>query len=247
MKTVIVPLVEQKFSGCNCFQPGHRFEAEWCLDLYGFLNRTEYAGKLSEINKIVQDHSLLSAKAKTYFTYAATGLCVFIIVVALLITFAAGTLDGIYNSAMVTTVLLFVLLLVIPIGRLIIDNMAKSRAAAFTQAVRVVLDKYNEENYPTANWRLAWRKVFTHYSIKSTGHTEHNLLNHHRLTTKTKGRSTPKYAEHAELIIEIHDGLSARTAHTITVNIKPDPPASKEMPPTKVSADSAINTTNGSD
>jgi len=100
----------------------------------------------------------------------------------------------------------FLLGLAIPIGRKTIDNMAKNRARAFEKYMREswLLD-INRRAFPTAHWNIRFRDVLTHYSIN--------------MNANGKGTVTPKYAEEVELILEIHDGLSGRTAHTIRVNL----------------------------
>ncbi|CAG8615882.1 11269_t:CDS:1 [Paraglomus occultum] len=233
MKSVTVPLVEQQVSCCDCCEPTHAFEAEWCLDLHGYLNRTEFADRLRGINNYIKDYPLLSAKTKTYLTYAIAGLFTLILAVVLIITFAASPGDNIANTAIVTIVVEFLLALAIPIGRSIVDAMAKRRAEIFTRALQPVLDQYNRQENPTANWKIVWRAVFTYFSID--------------VDSKGKGTATPKYAEHAELVIEINDALSDLTAQTVRVNLTPTavPIVSTAVPTvsTAVPRMSTINTT----
>jgi len=234
MKSVVIPLVEQNVTGCDCSESAHMFEAEWCLDLHGYLNRTEYANRLREINNYIINTPLLSKRSKTYLTYAIAGLCVLILAVVFVIVFTASTIDNRANTAIVTVVLEGILGLAIPIGRAIVDGMAKRRAEIFTQALRPLLDQYNRRENPTANWKLVWREVLTHYSIQVN-------------SSGKKGKATPKYAEHAELIIEINDALSNLTSQTVRVNLTPTtvPMVSTAIPTvsTAVSRASTINTT----
>ncbi|CAG8606897.1 6725_t:CDS:1 [Paraglomus brasilianum] len=233
MKSVIVPLVEQDVSGCDCCEPAHTFEAEWCLDLYGYLNRKEYAARLREINNYIRNYPLLSTKSKKYLTYAIAGICALIIFVVLIIIFTAASYDNLANTGIVTVVLETLLGLAIPIGRKIVDGMAKRRAEIFTQALQPLLDQYNQQENPTANWKLVWRAVLTHFSIT--------------MNDDGKGKSVPKYAEHAELVIEINDALSDLTAQTVRINLTPTtvPTVSTAVPrmSTAVPRVSTINTT----
>ncbi|CAG8457082.1 3886_t:CDS:2 [Ambispora leptoticha] len=109
----------------------HAFNAEWCLDLHGFLNRDEFNTQLNEINDYTKKYPLLSEKAKDFLSPSSY-------------TF--------YNH----------------------------RSLQFYR----ILGGKNEKSI--------------------------------------KGRATPKYAEHAEIALEIHDALSDLTANTVRVKIAAD-------------------------
>ncbi|CAG8518322.1 1506_t:CDS:1 [Paraglomus brasilianum] len=204
MKSIIIPLVEQDNHGCDCTVSAHRFDAEWCLDLHGYLNREEFAARLREINNYIKNYPLLSTRQKKYLTYAVAGVALFVLFIVLLLRFAATE----EPSSPTTTLIIYSFLgLALPIGRKIIDQMAKNRAILFSQALQPVLDQFNRKENPTANWKLVWRVVFTHFSIK--------------IDSNGKGTATPKYAEYAELVIEINDALSDLTAQTVRINLAP--------------------------
>ncbi|CAG8597444.1 7234_t:CDS:1 [Paraglomus occultum] len=232
MKTVIIPLVELNVPGCDCTISAHRFDAEWCLDLHGYLNREEFAARLREINNYIKQYPLLSSKQKSYLTYVISGMAIFVAFVAFIliftteyssindITFPAVTIDGILG-------------LLLPIGRKIIDQIAKNRTILFSQALQPVLDHYNRQENPTANWKLVWRVVVTHYSIKIDSHGN--------------GSAKPVYAEQAELVVEINDALANLTAHTVRLNLPlttvSRPSTVAPTSSTTVSRVSTINTT----
>ncbi|CAG8558186.1 10686_t:CDS:1 [Paraglomus occultum] len=206
MKFVIIPLTEDDVSGCDCFAPTHSFKANWCLDLYGYLSADEFQKQLKTINDYIKAYPLLSTKSKKILSYIFGGLYGFTLLTLVLITFTASFQGSSVSSLRLACVVLHLLAgIAFLAGRKIADNVAKNRANAFKQAMQPLLDKINLAAYPTANWKLVWRDVLTHYSVN--------------IESNGKGKATPKYAEHAELVIEIHDGLSARTAHTIHVNI----------------------------
>ncbi|CAG8518271.1 1503_t:CDS:1 [Paraglomus brasilianum] len=218
MKLVIIPLTEDDVPGCDCFAPAHSFKADWCLDLYGYLSAEQLKSQLSQINNYIKAYPLLSAKSKKCLTYVLGGMFVTIIFLLVMATFTTMFKQGGggINITLICFILQFLVGVALLAGRKIVDNMAKNRAEAFTQAMQPLLDQFNLTAYPTANWKLVWRETLTHYSIK--------------VDSNGKGKATPKYAEYAEIIIELHDGLSARTAHTININLPTAVPATQSSP-----------------
>ncbi|CAG8518303.1 1505_t:CDS:1 [Paraglomus brasilianum] len=207
MKLIIIPLVEQNVSGCDCFEPAHKFDAKWCLDLHGYLNREEFAARLREVNNFIKAFPLLSKRSKRYLTYGIGGVIVLILFAVLAIAFSGSAGKNPGSTYAITVVIEALLSLALPIGRKIVDNMAKNRAEIFTQNLEPVLEQFNRKENPTANWKLVWIEVLTHYNIN--------------MNSDGKGTATPKYAEHAELVIEINDALSDLTAQTVRVNLAP--------------------------
>ncbi|CAG8582607.1 13281_t:CDS:1 [Ambispora gerdemannii] len=195
MKIVIIPLVGQNTSGCGY---SYLFDSEWCLDLHGFLSRDEFAARINEINKHIREFPLLSERVQTYFTYAFFGLLV--ITTAIFLPSLALTPLGIAHISI--NVAYFV-------GKKVIGNIARSRAEKFNNAVNGLFAQYNQRENSTANWNLVWRSVITHYTIKMKA----------SLDGKIKGKATPNYAEHAEIVLEINDALSDLTAKTVRVNL----------------------------
>ena len=180
------------------------FDAEWCLDLHGYLNREEFATRLREINNYIKNYPLLSTSQKKILTYIVAGIAVFVLFIFFAIVLTAQPSN---DLSIITLIIYFFLGLALPIGRKIIDQVAKNRAILFSQALQPVLDQFNRKENPTANWKLVWRVVLTHYSIK--------------VDSNGKGSATPKYAEHAELVVEVNDALANHTAHTVRVNLAP--------------------------
>ncbi|CAG8647349.1 2137_t:CDS:1 [Ambispora gerdemannii] len=198
MKPVLITLTEQEIPG----QPNHKFDAEWCLDLHGFLSRDEFTARLKEINNYIRDYPLLSERAKTFIKYACGGMGL-IVALLILVTISA------FQMGVIIEICLFIGYF---IAKLVIENIARGRAERFTIALNKLLKQYNEKENPTANWNLVWRSVVTHYTI-----TTHSSWN-----GRVKGEATPVYAEYAEIVLEIHDALSDLTAKTVRVNLAPD-------------------------
>ncbi|CAG8511251.1 6992_t:CDS:1 [Ambispora leptoticha] len=209
MKVVIIPLKELDAPGCNYFQPSHAFNAEWCLDLHGFLNRDEFNTRLNEINDYIKKYPLLSEKAKNFLKSVCIGVAV---LVGLFFILALRSVDYQVTPSIIVEVCNFIGYWV---GKYWIERIAKRRAKEFTAALNSLFARYNikQKENPTANWRLVWRSRLKHFSISMQTSKDGRSI---------KGRATPKYAEHAEIALEIHDALSDLTANTVRVNIAAD-------------------------
>jgi len=75
--------------------------------------------------------------------------------------------------------------------------------------MKPLFDRYNQAENPAVNWKLVWRSIITHYEINATA----------SMTGEVKGEAIPKYAEYAEVVLEINDALSDLTASTVQVNL----------------------------
>ncbi|CAB5182301.1 unnamed protein product [Rhizophagus irregularis] len=88
------------------------------------------------------------------------------------------------------------------VARYLIDEEAKRRSERFYEAIKKLFDKYNKKDNPTANWKLKWRKVITHFNLDQSSND-----------------ITPKYAEEAEIELEINDVLAEITECTIRLHL----------------------------
>src|SRR4051794_29747855 len=132
----------------------HKFDAKWCLDLYGFLTREQLQYRINEINNRIRGFPLLSAKMVKYFTY-------FMIALTLALSCGVGSKNKGAGSALAS---LFIILTVL--GIIYLDRLAKQRALAFTIALETLFNEYNPRDNPTANWGVVWFTVITKYKVE---------------------------------------------------------------------------------
>ncbi|CAB4373395.1 unnamed protein product [Rhizophagus irregularis] len=206
MKIVLNRLREEETFDCNYFTPRYYFETEWCLDMHGYIDREELDVRLEEINRIVAANPLLSERAKKGLLYAFSAITFILI---LFIILAVSLLGGVLAPSIITiinTIAFFV-------GNYLINEEAKRRSERFSEAFKQLFDKYNATDNPTANWKLKWRNVLTHYKV------EMNYTPDNNNGFKGKGKITPKYAEEAEIELEINDALAEITECTIRLHL----------------------------
>ncbi|CAG8689425.1 13404_t:CDS:1 [Acaulospora morrowiae] len=214
MKVITIPVVEEpfSFSKFNYFNPKSLFDADWCLDLHGFLTRDEFDAKLKEINFAIRNVPLLSKRIKTYsdWSYGLTTVLMSAIIIG---TYSTRSYSGSIGS--------FVFEIFMSIGyiviKIIVSEVRERRAKQFTVVLNQLFEQYNAQDNPTANWKLAWRSVITHYDIKMKATSEGDI----------NGKATPKYASQAEIVLEISDALSSLMSKT--VHFKLPPQITREM------------------
>ncbi|RIA82275.1 hypothetical protein C1645_835591 [Glomus cerebriforme] len=202
MKIVLTPLIEENTLDCNYFTPTYFFDTEWCLDLHGYLTRKQLDSRLEEINKIVMENPLLSERAKKSMLYAF--VVIFVILIILIIVAALNKVIGLAGPIVVEVLITIGFF----IGRYLVDKVAKIRSDKFFKAINEKFKEFNSNDNPVANWRLVWRKVLTHYKVEMK-FTNNGM----------KGKSTPKYAEHAEIVLEINDALSGITKNDVRIKL----------------------------
>ncbi|CAG8454841.1 941_t:CDS:1 [Ambispora leptoticha] len=211
MKTIIIPLIELKTSCLKCFQSCHAFDAEWCLDLHGFLSRDEFAARLNEINNHIKDIPLLSERTMNIFK----NICSVIGSHAILFIIVSFFLSPTHTISFIGPVVVLSTIFIYILGTYLIDRTAKHRAEKFTASLNSLFTHYNirQKDNPTANWNLVWRRAnLSHYTIKMKASWDGSV----------KGKATPKYVEYAEIVLEINDALSELTAQTVRVNLAAD-------------------------
>ncbi|RIA87097.1 hypothetical protein C1645_740363 [Glomus cerebriforme] len=203
MKLVLTPLLEENTLDCNYFTPTYFFDTEWCLDLHGYLTRKQLESRLEEINKIVIENPLLSERAKKGILYGFVGFFVFLMSVIIF---------GAYTNAVGLTgpsVMEILITIGIFIVRYLINKAAKTRSDKFSKAINEKFKEFNSSDNPVANWSLVWRNVLTHYKVEIKYTADGGM----------KGKSTPKYAEHAEIVLEINDALSGITKNDVRIKL----------------------------
>ncbi|CAG8569666.1 8806_t:CDS:1 [Acaulospora morrowiae] len=209
MKPLVIPVVEEKFSleKLNYFNPKSIFDADWSLDLHGYLTRDEFDTRLAEINHAIRNVPLLSKRIRTFTDWSygiTTSVMTFI--------FLGGLFTGGFRTGPIVS---FVLEVLFSLGyiaiRLLVTKLTERRAKEFTDALNVLFKQYNYQDNPTANWKLAWRPVISHINIKMKSTSIGNV----------GGKATPKYASQAEIILEISDSLSDLTAKTVHFKLPP--------------------------
>ncbi|RGB28197.1 hypothetical protein C1646_768116 [Rhizophagus diaphanus] len=205
MKILLNRLREEDTLDCNYFTPRFYFETEWCLDMHGYIDREELDVRLEEINRIVAANPLLSERAKKGLLYAFSAITFILI---LFIILAVSLLGGVLAPSIITIINTIAYL----VGNYLIDEEAKRRSERFSEAFKLLFDKYNSTDNPTANWKLKWRNVLTHYKVEMNYTADNNGL-------KGKGKITPKYAEEAEIELEINDALAEITECTIRLHL----------------------------
>ncbi|CAB5392747.1 unnamed protein product [Rhizophagus irregularis] len=206
MKIVLNRLREEETFDCNYFAPRYYFETEWCLDMHGYIDREELDVRLEEINRTVAENPLLSQRAKKGLLYVY-GTISFILL--LFFIYAASLFGRVIAPSIVSiisTIAYFG-------GKYLVDEEAKRRSGRFSDAFKLLFDKYNATDNPTANWKLKWRNVLTHYKVEINYTLENNN------SAKGKGKITPKYAEEAEIELEINDALAEITECTIRLHL----------------------------
>ncbi|RIA84300.1 hypothetical protein C1645_832489 [Glomus cerebriforme] len=202
MKIVLTPLTEEKTLDCNYFTPTYFFTTEWCLDLHGYLNRDQLDKRLEIINNIVKENPLLSDRAKKGLLYAFAAIFIFLLLIAVFGAKALGLAIPI-TMEFINTAAFF-------IGKKLVEKAAKQRSDKFSAAINDQFKIFNNDDNPIANWRLVWRNVLTHYKIETKFDPK---------SGKTKGKSKPKYAEHAEIVLEISDSLSGITQNDVRIKL----------------------------
>ncbi|PKY47558.1 hypothetical protein RhiirA4_462792 [Rhizophagus irregularis] len=195
MKILLNRLKKEETCDCNYFTPKYYFETEWFLDMHGYIDREELDVRFEEINKIVAENPLLSERAKKGLLYVFIALSFIFI---LLTIFAAQVFGGYVAPIVIQTINSIVFFVV----RYLIDEEAKRRSERFYEAIKKLFDKYNKKDNPTANWKLKWRKVITHFNLDQSSND-----------------ITPKYAEEAEIELEINDVLAEITECTIRLHL----------------------------
>jgi hypothetical protein len=205
MKIVLNRLREENTLDCNYFTPKYYFETEWCLDMHGYIDRQELDIRLQEINRVVDANPLLSERAKKGLLYGFIALS-FILVLFIILTVSlfGGFVAPVVIEA-INTIAFFV-------GKYLVNEEAKRRSERFSEAIKKLFDQYNARDNPTANWKLKWRNVLTHYKVEMNYSQDNNGV-------KGKGKITPKYAEEAEIELEINDALAEITECTIRLHL----------------------------
>ncbi|RIA82276.1 hypothetical protein C1645_743897 [Glomus cerebriforme] len=203
MKIVLTPLIETNTLDCNYFTPTYFFDTEWCLDLHGYLTRKQLESRLEEINKIVMKNPLLSQRAKKGLLYGFVGFFVLLMLIAILGIFTNTV------SLIGPSVIQILNIIGFFIGKYLINKAAKYRSEKFSKAINEKFKEFNSNDNPVANWRFVWRNVLTHYKIEMK-FTDNGGM---------KGKSTPKYAEHAEIVLEINDALSGITKNDVRIKL----------------------------
>ncbi|CAB4441388.1 unnamed protein product [Rhizophagus irregularis] len=180
MKILLNRLREEETFDCNYFTPRYYFETEWCLDMHGYIDREELDVRLGKINRIVTANPLLSERAKKGLLYAFAAITFILI---LFIILAISLLGGVLAPSIITiinTIAFFV-------GNYLINEEAKCHSERFSEAFKQLFDKYNTTaDNPTANWKLKWRNVLTHYKVEMN----YTLDNNNGF--KGKGKIMPK-------------------------------------------------------
>jgi hypothetical protein len=184
------------------FNPNrHKFDAKWCLDLYGFLSRDDLRNRINEINHRIKDYPLMSARTVKLLSF---------LVVILSIGITIGVSKIAPGAASGATALLFIIILVA--GLIYINKLAKERAEAFTRALENLFNEYNTRDNPTANWGVVWFTVITSYKVEM----------HSTWLNSAEGSIKPKYANCVMIVLEISDALSDRTSEYVHVNLPLD-------------------------
>jgi hypothetical protein len=210
MKIVLNRLREESTFDCSYFNPRFYFETEWCLDMHGYIDREELNFRLQEINRLVAANPLLSERTKKALLYG------FVVLSIILITFiglAATILKGDGGNFVTPTVMQALVAIVFYVGKYFINEEAKRRTERFSEAIKRLFDQYNLRDNPTANWKLKWRHVLSHYKVEMNYSFDNNN------GAKSKGKITPMYAEEAEIELEINDALAEITECTIRLHL----------------------------
>lgn len=183
------------------FNPdSHKFDAKWCLDLYGFLSREDLVNRINEINNRIRGFPLLNAKMAKYFTY----------LMILLILALGGGIGSQNPSAGIAIAILFIIGTIA--GIIYLDKLAKERALAFTNALETLFREYNSRDNPAANWGVVWFTVITKYKVEM----------HSTWNNSVEGSIKPKFAYCVMIVLEISDALSDRTSGYVHVNLPLD-------------------------
>ncbi|CAB4443727.1 unnamed protein product [Rhizophagus irregularis] len=213
MKIVLNRIREENTFDLDYFNPKYYFETEWCLDMHGYLDREELEARIEEINRIVAANPLLSERAKKGL------LIVFFLLFVTLGGFIAAGLAAQQNQQnqqngdyVSPSVIQAINVLAYFVGRHLVNKAAGRRSSQFSKAINILFDRYNVKDNPTANWKLKWRKVLTHYDVGMNHTSKKNSV-------KSKGKITPKYAEEAEIELEINDALAEITECTIRLHL----------------------------
>ncbi|CAB4388765.1 unnamed protein product [Rhizophagus irregularis] len=205
MKILLNRLREENTLDCNYFTPKYYFETEWCLDMHGYLDREELDIRLEEINRVVAENPLLSERAKKGLLYAFIAIAFIFIFFIIFLSQLFGGFIAPFAIEGINAIAFFV-------GRYLVDEEAKRRSERFSEAIKKLFDQYNVNDNPTANWKLKWRNVLSHYKVEMNYSLDNNGV-------KAKGKITPKYAEEAEIELEINDALADVTECTIRLQL----------------------------
>ncbi|PKK68505.1 hypothetical protein RhiirC2_713314 [Rhizophagus irregularis] len=212
MKIVLNRLREKKTLDQNYFKPRYYFVTEWCLDMHGYLDREELEARLEEINRIVAANPLLSERVKNGLLYAFVFL--FLIFGGFIIGLSIPSFIYGQNDGYVTpSVMQVINIIAFFVGKYFVNQAAERRSSQFSEAIKKLFDQYNAKDNPTANWKLKWRNVITHYNL------EIPFYSFEKTSFDSKGKITPKYAEEAEIELEINDALSEITECTIRLHL----------------------------
>ncbi|RGB23205.1 hypothetical protein C1646_748269 [Rhizophagus diaphanus] len=174
--------------------------------MHGYLDRDELDIRLEEINRVVTENPLLSERAKQGLLYAFVAITFLF----LLFIIAFARLFGGFIAPVVVEAINAVAFFV---GKYLINEEAKRRSERFSEAISKLFDQYNVNDNPTANWKLKWRNVLSHYKVEMNYSFDNNN------GVKAKGKITPKYAEEAEIELEINDALAEVTECTIRLQL----------------------------
>jgi hypothetical protein len=202
MKTLVIPLVEQDPNCCNCFKNDFMFKEEWCLDLHGFLSRDEFDIRLNEINNYIRNYPLMSENAKK-----------FVILISMMLIVLVAPISYSSTTAFIVVELLLASGFIMALYQ--VNRIASIRVEKFNAALNDLFTRYNLRENPTANWKLRWRSVLTHYNTFTKFGTCCGV-------SYGRGKITPQYAEQIEIVLEINDALSDLTAQTVHVNLVPN-------------------------
>ncbi|CAB5308744.1 hypothetical protein RhiirA1_399805 [Rhizophagus irregularis] len=206
MKIVLNRIREENTFDLDYFNPKYYFETEWCLDMHGYLDREELEARIEEINRIVAANPLLSERAKKGLLFVFVLLSVTF--GGLIAGFAAQQNGGYVAPSVIEAINVIAYF----VGRHLVNQAAGRRSSQFSKAINILFDRYNVKDNPTANWKLKWRKVLTHYDVGMKHTSKKNSV-------KSKGKITPKYAEEAEIELEINDALAEITECTIRLHL----------------------------
>ncbi|RGB25301.1 hypothetical protein C1646_771934 [Rhizophagus diaphanus] len=205
MKIVLNRLREENTLDINYFTPRYYFETEWCLDMHGYLDREELEARIEDINRIVAANPLLSERTKMGL------LIVFILLFITLGGFIAKFVvqnDGYVAPSVIEAINVIAYF----VAKYFVNQAAGRRSSQFSKAIKILFDHYNVKDNPTANWKLKWRKVLTHFNVEM----DHTSIEEN---VESKGKITPKYAEEAEIELEINDALAEITECTIRLHL----------------------------
>ncbi|PKK66953.1 hypothetical protein RhiirC2_714481 [Rhizophagus irregularis] len=202
MKIVLIRISNEETFDCNYFTPKYYFETEWCLDMHGYLDREELEARIVEINGIAAANPLLSERAKKGLLF------VFVLLFVTLGVFIAGLASQPNSNYVAPSVIQAINVIAYFVGRYLVNRAAGHRSSQFSEAIKILFDGYNGTDNPTANWKLKWRKVLSHYNLVRTDQSSSDI--------------TPKYAEEAEIELEINDALAEITECTIRFQLCED-------------------------